>query len=730
VVEAFAVLRPTPSALAVLLVLGAFGGCFAGPSRSTGPVFDAAATDVPFEASHAPDGFTGYGTIDKVVRAADGAWFGFKGGGVLGIEFASPTTLRWHLTAAGPGSSALPSGAADPRFPLVERAHTYLFSSPAVHVVVGMDPFGVRVLDRNGTRLFETGPTGLSYSKAQTIKSGLNHPYTTSVYGLDFRIEAIDYFYGFGQRFDAAAHHDKHLESWICDCLQVGDYIRKGDSYYVVPFFWAPRGYGFYIDATSDIHYDIARSDRPDELDIRVPQSGPLDVYVFVGPPAQIMKDYTAVTGRPRLPPRWSFEQWVDGAYRSGNNGQTGAQAMRDYIAEFEKYKIPLRTVTVEDWTSFAWFGARWAWNPAQFPDPAGFVKALHDKGLKVVVWETPGVSPASTKWAEGDVGGFFAKDPTGRSYVITPANSGQTSVGWMQGVSIVDFGNPAAVAWWKDQHKDLMRIGIDGYKADGGEEPLPDMMFANGETGVTMHNKNAMLYNLALTDQLFTERGEGAIIGRSGTVGSQRTSGMWAGDQYIDNEWTVMRGWLYGGLNSQASGLYWYSYDVCGLSGTCSKEAFLRSSQIAFFMPWWKAHVTYDHPRNPWEYDAATLASHLRYANLRQSLLDYTWHYARIANETGVPLVRPLPMAFPQDPQTWRNQDEFLHGENLLVAPVVTKGATKRDVYLPAGEWKDLNDGAMVHGPKLLKDYDAPFEKLPLFWRTDVGRDVPATLA
>jgi alpha-glucosidase len=276
--------------------------------------------------------------------------------------------------------------------------------------------------------------------------------------------------------------------------------------------------------------------------------------------------------------------------------------------------------------------------------------------------------------------------------------------------VSWLDFTNPAAVAWWQaGVHRALVDLDLDGGMVDFGDVVPADAVFADGRTGAQAHNDVPTLYHRALCEEAHRSKPDSVFWMRSGAAGGQRFhDGTWSGDP-IDC-WAPVTGLaslVPAALSAGLSGYPYWHTEVGGyvqaqppLPRAEEQELWLRWLQLGAFT----AMLRDQYGEKPgaavdaWT-DAETLGEYVRYAAIHHRLLPYLYSLAREANETGMPLIRHLALAYPDDPLAWAVEDAYLLGPDLLVAPIVEPGAAGRAVYLPRGEWVDFWSGECRQG-------------------------------
>jgi len=392
------------------------------------------------------------------------------------------------------------------------------------------------------------------------------------------------------------------------------------------------------------------------------------------------------------------------------------------------------------------------AWDREAFPDPEGLIRRIHGLGLKLTLWEHPYISIESTLFEEGRKKGFLVLRPDGGVHIIdyglslAPRPDGRVRLAgpketWNAPVAIIDLTNPAARAWFQGLHRPLFRQGVDAFKTDFGEDIPEDARFHDGRTGREMHNLYPLLYNAAVFEVTAEEKGRGLVWSRSGTAGSQRYPVGWSGDPASDR--ASLAATIRGGLSAGMSGLALWSHDIGGYRGVPDPELYVRWAQFGLLSSHSRMHG--DSPREPWHFGDEALAIVRKFARLRYRLFPYIRSAALEARDTGLPVLRALPLAFPEDPNAAAWDHEYMFGPSFLVAPVIrslsemevlkqglsprgtvplaSRGTPSFPVYLPPGDWFDYWTGRLEHGPAVV-EAAAPLDIVPMFVRA--GAIVP----
>jgi alpha-D-xyloside xylohydrolase len=298
---------------------------------------------------------------------------------------------------------------------------------------------------------------------------------------------------------------------------------------------------------------------------------------------------------------------------------------------------------------------------------------------------------------------------------------------------AVIDFTDPAAVRWWQARVRRALKLGADGFMQDFGEQVFEDMHFADGSTGQTMHNRLPVLYHRATMKVVrrFERRHPQREIfyftraGYTGAPGSARYEyANFPGDETTD--WTHSAGLASlttDMLNRAIGGAYGFTADIGGFFDVgpyepTTKELFLRWAEWAALSPFFRLHGSVGAgTHTPWSYDEQTVAIYKRLSRLHLRARGLIMRLWRRAHRTGIPITRPLWLAYPDEPEAAAQDQEWLLGPKVLVAPVVTEGATSREVYFPRGCWRSPETGLRVRGPAT-REVEAPLDRLPYFFR------------
>ena len=501
-----------------------------------------------------------------------------------------------------------------------------------------------------------------------------------------------EHIYGFGESYGRLDKRETKQTLWI----QEGFSNASPATYKRAPFYMSSRGYGLFINSSNAIHFRVGDLEHT-ALSAIVEDTALFDAYLFYGPTLQeILPRYTAVTGRPVVPPKWSFGLWMA---RISYSSQ--AQVMQ-VAADLREHEIPCDVIHIDtDWYKNDW-ECDLEFCAIKFPDPAGMTRSLRENGFRVSLWQWPNMVVTSPMFKEGLEGGYLVKGKNGMPLLFS---------GFGPDAGLIDYSNPQAVAWVQEKFRALFRLGIAAIKTDFGEGAPPDGVYA-GAAGESMHNRYPLLYNEAVFDVMeeTVGAGKGIVWSRSAWAGSQRYPVHWSGDGVarFEDLACVLRAALSFGL----SGFPFYSHDVGGFSGLPSPELYVRWAQLGMFGSHVRCHGA--PPREPWAYGAEAERIFRQYDALRYRLLPYIYSEAVACGRSSLPMMRPLALMYQDDANTPAMDDQYLFGSSLLAAPILDE-TNRRRVYLPAGEWVDYWSKEVLSGERWLT-VEAPLAIMPLY--------------
>ncbi|MEM1096618.1 MAG: TIM-barrel domain-containing protein, partial [Bacteroidota bacterium] len=298
-------------------------------------------------------------------------------------------------------------------------------------------------------------------------------------------------------------------------------------------------------------------------------------------------------------------------------------------------------------------------------------------------------------------------------------------------GQLLIDFTNPEAKAWWQESVATVLEVGVDGFKLDRAEEMVSrrrDVTAYDGRTMREIANDYPNLYIDATYEVTNRIHGDDMVLlPRAGFPGAQTQAVFWGGDHY--NDWLGLRNALIGAQRASILGYPFWGSDTGGYFQPTYREVTARWLGMSAFHGIYEVGPTSN--RAPWDmptgprYDAELVATYRLYTKVREAMQPYLQTLARAAHENGHPLVRPLFYHYPEDGTAWEVWDQFLLGPDVLVAPVITEGATEREVYLPSGTWTDAWTGDAIAGPATVTA-PAPMHQTPIYLRQGASLTLP----
>lgn len=502
--------------------------------------------------------------------------------------------------------------------------------------------------------------------------------------------------YGLGERFAPLVKNGQVVEIWNKDGGTSSEQAYKN-----IPFYLTNRGYGVFVREPGPVSFEVA-SEKVARTQFSVPGES-LEFYVIYGPtPKEILEKYTALTGRPALPPAWTLGLWLTTSFTTNYDEAT----VTEFVDGMASRDLPLRVFHFDCFWMREFHWCDFQWDPKVFPDPVGMLKRLKAKGLKICVWINPYIAQQSALFDEAQQAGYLLKKPDGGVW--------QTDQ-WQPGMGIVDFTNPDAAKWYQSKLKVLMDQGVDSFKTDFGERIPTDVVYFDGSDPVRMHNFYPQLYNKTVFQLLDLEKGKGeaCVFARSATVGGQKYPVHWGGD--CDSLFESMAESLRGGLSLGMSGFGFWSHDIGGFEGLPDDALYKRWIAFGLLSSHSRLHGSSSY-RVPWLIDEESCDVLRHFTKLKCRLMPYLYAKAVEAHRTGVPMMRSMLLEFPNDPACEYLDRQYMLGDSILVAPVLSASGSV-DFYLPKGHWTHLLTGEVREGGHWFSEHH-DFLSLPLWVR------------
>ena len=627
---------------------------------------------------------------------------------------------------------------------LEETGESARLDTGEVLVVINRSPLLIEFRDSRTGRMLNSDERPMMHDAAGSRAPYMFDPKAGEYIAVSKKLGFSEHFFGLGEK---AAHLDKRRDEFVNWNSDTPGYTEGKDPIYqTVPFYIGLQegiAYGIFFDNSYRSYFDFGRSSQ--RFAAFAAEGGEINYYFFNGPSIRkILGRYADLTGHMPLPPLWALGNQQS---RWSYYPETVASQVVD---EYRKRDIPLDVIHLD--IDYMQAYRDFTFDTTRFPDPKAMSDRFASKGVKIVAIVDPGVKyqPDTEKaqtslpfpphiellpqdksyyaFNDGLRQGFFQKRRNGEIFVpkVWPGDS-----------VFVDFTLPAASKWWGDMHRAYTDNGIAGIWNDmnepsdfvdqTGRNQMDVVSYDEGEKSTHAKNRNVF----ALLEARATYEGlerlqpdkRPYVITRAAYAGIQRYSTMWTGD--TNSTWDSLAMVTPMLTSLGLSGQPFVGGDIGGFIGRGNGELLTRWYQIGFLSPFCRNHKTIDgYDQEPWRFGSYYEDIIRKYLKLRYRLMPFLYSSLEVAHRTGAPMFRPLVLNYQEDENTSNLDDEFMIGDDLLVAPVVAPGITNRLVYLPKGVWYDYWTGAKINGGTTVRA-EAPLETVPMFVRG--GAIIPA---
>jgi len=589
------------------------------------------------------------------------------------IEFVSGRTIRLRASSrfqTKPDQESLmlvngsaPHDKSSWKYSMVDGGYKYTSTYGSVTIL--KSPWRVEICDAEGKSLTHTvhikdgSETFMPVLPFSFVRRASD--YSTSMSAV-FSLSPDEKIFGCGESFTEFNKRGQKVVLWADDA----NGVQNESIYKPVPFFMSSRGYGVFMHTSSPITCDFGK--YYGGVYSLLIGDDEADIFIFLGEPKEILNEYTNLTGKAAMPPLWSFGFWMSRiTYFSEAEGREVTKKLRDN-------RIPSDVLHFDT----GWFEKDWRcdyqFSKTRFTDASKMMADFKKIGFQTSLWQLPYFVPKNTLFPEIIEKGLYVKDAKGN----LPYED-----------AVLDFSNPATVSWYQDKIAGLLKQGVGVIKVDFGEAAPKNGIYFSGRTGFYEHNLYPLRYNKAVAEITKQVTGETIIWARSAWAGSQRYPLHWGGD--AENTNTAMAATLRGGLSLGLCGFSFWSHDIGGFVNKKPEDLYRRWTPFGMLSSHTRSHGA--PPTEPWEYGEDFMNAFRLADNMRYELMPYIYSQAKDCTERGLPMLRALFIEYPGDPGSWLIDNEYLFGSDMLVAPLFENG-TKRNVYLPAGQWIDYQTG------------------------------------
>ena len=524
-------------------------------------------------------------------------------------------------------------------------------------------------------------------------------------------------FFGLGEKTGPLNRRGRVYKMWNSDrpCYSVSeDPLAKS-----IPFFMSNYRYGIFLDNTYKTEFKFG-TESDEYYSFEAPNGAFVYYFIFGKDYKEIQEQYIALTGKPIMPPKWAL------GFAQCRGLYTKELQALEIASEFRKRKIPCDIIYQDiGWTQNL---QDFNWRSGNYLNPKEMLRVLNQKGFKMIVSQDPVISQKDNKqWIEADSLGFFVKDVrNGFSYDMPWP--------WGGNCGVVDFTIPAVADWWGNYQQKPICDGVSGFWTDMGEpawsnEEDVDRLNMKHHLGMhdEIHNVYGLTWDKVVKEQFEKHNPNQRIfqMTRSAFAGMQRYTFGWTNDsgngQDVLEGWAQLENQVAVGISAGLGGIPFWTTDISGYCGDiydyqAMEELYTRWMQFGVFCPLSRAHHEGDNAVEPWMFGDVVEKNSKAAIELKYQLFPYLYSYSRVAHDKGLPINRPLFMEYPNDEMATQTDNQFMFGQELLVAPVLKKGERVKKIYLPDGEWIDFNDKKTVYLGGQFISYRSPLTTIPIF--------------
>jgi oligosaccharide 4-alpha-D-glucosyltransferase len=572
---------------------------------------------------------------------------------------------------------------------LTETPNALMFDLPGMQVFIHKNPLEIRFLS-NGQALLNE-------------EAG----FFTSNTGVGYRFVASqgERFYGSGGRASGINLRGKKLG--LYNRPQYGYEIGATDLNYTIPLLLSSKKYMIFFDNPQKGQIDVDSEHKGVVTFSAI--GGPQKFYLIHGEnPNSILQQYSRLTGKQQLPPRWAFGNLQSRmAYRT--------QAETDSIVKLMlKNDFPIDAVILD----FYWFGdsilghlGRLDWFKPSWPEPEKMIADFKKSGIQTITISEPYIIDTLENFGIAAELGLLATDSLGKVYVDKQFYFGDGS--------LIDIFKPEAADWLWSKYKKQFEQGVAGLWGDLGEpESHPSDLYHVAGKADEVHNIYGHYWAKSIYDRFRRDYPDRRLffLARSGYAGSQRFGMIpWSGD--VSRSWGGLQAQLPAMLNMSMSGVPYMHSDAGGFAmGQKDDELYTRWLQFAAFTPILRPHGS-GIPSEPVYFNDTTQRIVRHFMKLRYQLLPYIYTQAWKTAETGTPIVVPVFYYYPDDERFKSHYESYFFGRDMLVAPVTSAGIKNMTVELPQGEWFHFWSKEAFRGGKSVQ-VNTALESIPLFVR------------